>query len=176
MRPQTEGVQRWLYQLSTTIHLAAERIFAYSAIRQIRHIVSAVAFRPCQPDVTLFPVKTWNRPRSHVLRKEGLLPHYQEGCRFCVKFSLLTCARIVGRLRLGPNCYYYWMAAGAVSYLPPSAAPRLPCLHGRPGYPGAHAVWADAGAIVDLGSWITKSKLLVLDEIGRLPKSRSSGF
>ena len=38
-------------------------------------------FRPCQPDVSLFPLGIWNRIRGRVLRQQGLeLLHYQAAC------------------------------------------------------------------------------------------------
>lgn len=38
-------------------------------------------FRPCQPDIGLFPLLTWNRLRSRVLRQEGRnILHYQADC------------------------------------------------------------------------------------------------
>ena len=38
-------------------------------------------FRPCQPDIGLFPLLTWNRLRSRVLRREGRsILHYQAEC------------------------------------------------------------------------------------------------
>ena len=38
-------------------------------------------FRPCQPDVELFPLLVWNRMRGRVLRREGRnILHYQSSC------------------------------------------------------------------------------------------------
>lgn len=38
-------------------------------------------FRPCQPDVKLFPLLTWNRMRARALRREGRnILHYQASC------------------------------------------------------------------------------------------------
>lgn len=38
-------------------------------------------FRPCQPDVSLFPLGIWNRIRGRVLRQQGReLLHYQAAC------------------------------------------------------------------------------------------------
>ena len=38
-------------------------------------------FRPCQPDVGLFPLLTWNRMRGRALRSEGHnILHYQASC------------------------------------------------------------------------------------------------
>ena len=42
---------------------------------------SPAPFRPCQPDVNLFPLPIWNRFRGRVLRREGRgLLQYQAGC------------------------------------------------------------------------------------------------
>lgn len=44
-------------------------------------IASPSPFRPCQPDVTLFPLLVWNRLRGRVLRSQGSsLLHYQASC------------------------------------------------------------------------------------------------
>jgi GntR family transcriptional regulator/MocR family aminotransferase len=44
-------------------------------------LASPTPFRPCQPDVTLFPLLVWNRLRGRVLRGEGRnLLHYQATC------------------------------------------------------------------------------------------------
>jgi GntR family transcriptional regulator / MocR family aminotransferase len=44
-------------------------------------LVSPSPFRPCQPDVTLFPLLVWNRLRGRVLRSDGRsLLHYQAVC------------------------------------------------------------------------------------------------
>ena len=49
--------------------------------RAPRSLRSPAPFRPCQPDVTLFPLLIWNRLRGRVLRKEGRnLLHYQASC------------------------------------------------------------------------------------------------
>lgn len=46
-----------------------------------RTLRSPAPFRPCQPDVTLFPLLIWNRLRGRVLRKDGRnLLHYQASC------------------------------------------------------------------------------------------------
>ncbi|HEY3383442.1 MAG TPA: PLP-dependent aminotransferase family protein [Vicinamibacterales bacterium] len=38
-------------------------------------------FRPCQPDVALFPLLIWNRMRGRILRREGRnVLHYQAAC------------------------------------------------------------------------------------------------
>jgi GntR family transcriptional regulator/MocR family aminotransferase len=45
------------------------------------HLTSPRPFRPCQPDVDLFPLLTWNRMRGRALRREGRnLLHYQASC------------------------------------------------------------------------------------------------
>ncbi|HYD16632.1 MAG TPA: PLP-dependent aminotransferase family protein [Candidatus Nanoarchaeia archaeon] len=46
-----------------------------------KNLGSPAPFRPCQPDVTLFPLLIWNRLRGRVLRKDGRnLLHYQASC------------------------------------------------------------------------------------------------
>ncbi|MGZ4810241.1 MAG: MocR-like pyridoxine biosynthesis transcription factor PdxR, partial [Thermoanaerobaculia bacterium] len=45
------------------------------------HLTAPRPFRPCQPDVGLFPLLTWNRMRGRALRGEGRnLLHYQASC------------------------------------------------------------------------------------------------
>ena len=45
------------------------------------HLTSPRPFRPCQPDVGLFPLLTWNRMRGRALRSEGRnILHYQASC------------------------------------------------------------------------------------------------
>jgi GntR family transcriptional regulator/MocR family aminotransferase len=45
------------------------------------HLSEPRAFRPCQPDVGLFPLLTWNRMRGRALRSEGHnILHYQASC------------------------------------------------------------------------------------------------
>ena len=45
------------------------------------HLTAPRPFRPCQPDVGLFPLLTWNRMRGRALRREGRnLLHYQASC------------------------------------------------------------------------------------------------
>src|SRR5438132_5251932 len=45
------------------------------------HLGAPRPFRPCQPDVGLFPLLTWNRMRGRALRREGPnILHYQASC------------------------------------------------------------------------------------------------
>src|SRR2546428_5845053 len=45
------------------------------------HVTAPRPFRPCQPDVGLFPLLTWNRMRGRALRREGRnILHYQASC------------------------------------------------------------------------------------------------
>src|SRR5438105_8041095 len=45
------------------------------------HLSAPRPFRPCQPDVGLFPLLTWTRMRGRALRREGRnLLHYQASC------------------------------------------------------------------------------------------------
>ena len=45
------------------------------------HLTAPRPFRPCQPDVGLFPLLTWNRMRGRALRHEGRnILHYQSSC------------------------------------------------------------------------------------------------
>jgi GntR family transcriptional regulator/MocR family aminotransferase len=45
------------------------------------HLSPPRPFRPCQPDVGLFPLLAWNRMRGRALRREGRnILHYQASC------------------------------------------------------------------------------------------------
>ena len=59
---------------------AVKKSAARSAALQ-PHLAAPRPFRPCQPDVGLFPLLTWNRMRGRALRNEGRnLLHYQASC------------------------------------------------------------------------------------------------
>jgi GntR family transcriptional regulator / MocR family aminotransferase len=112
-------------------------------------------FRPCQPDVTLFPIKIWNRMRSHVLRSHGsYLLHYQENCRLGLPALREALASYLRENR-GVHCDWRQVAITTGSQQALFLLSRLllkPQDHvymEDPGYPGAQMAWKDAGAIVD---------------------------
>ncbi len=114
-------------------------------------------FRPCQPDATLFPLKIWNRLRSHALRKEGtLLLHYQESCRLGLPALRQVLASYLRENR-GVKCDWRQIAITTGSQQALFLLSHLLLRHGDhvymedPGYPGAQAAWADAGATVHPG-------------------------
>ena len=53
----------------------------------LRSPLVPVPFRPTQPDVNLFSLKTWNRLRTRVLKQDASLLHYQS--RFSVGLDVL---------------------------------------------------------------------------------------
>src|SRR5260370_24674342 len=62
------------------IRRSEKKIATQSSALQI-HLAAPRPFRPCQPDVGLFPLLTWNRMRGRALRSEGRnLLHYQASC------------------------------------------------------------------------------------------------
>ena len=73
---------------SITMPREPKRIAAQSRTSARRHAAATQPplsapkpFRPCQPDVGLFPLLTWNRMRGRALRREGRnILHYQASC------------------------------------------------------------------------------------------------
>lgn len=131
-------------------------------------------FRPCQPDVGLFPLKIWNRLRSQALRKQGsLLLHYQESCRMGLPTLRQVLASYLQENR-GVNCDWRQIAITTGSQQALYLLSRVLLKPGDrvymedPGYPGAQLAWADAGAAVHPGK---------LDKEGlRLPASGKRNY
>src|SRR5437763_3625212 len=65
---------------SRRMPIAKKNAAPHSAALQ-SHLSAPRPFRPCQPDVALFPLITWNRMRGRALRNDGRnLLHYQASC------------------------------------------------------------------------------------------------
>ena len=63
------------------LRTALRKETARPAAAATTHLSAPRPFRPCQPDVDLFPLLTWNRMRGRALRREGRnLLHYQASC------------------------------------------------------------------------------------------------
>lgn len=115
-------------------------------------------FRPCQPDVTLFPLLVWNRLRGRVLRSESRnLLHYQASC-----ISGLPALRevLAGYLRDNRSVHCDWrqivITSGSQQALYILANLLLqPGDHvymEDPGYVEARLAWRSTGARVVPGS------------------------
>ena len=119
-----------------------------------RTLAPPAPFRPCQPDVRLFPLLIWNRLRGRVLRAQGPgLLHYQASC-----ISGLPALRenLAGYLRdhRGVQCDWRQIVITSGSQQALFILARL-LLHGGdrvymedPGYVEARLAWQGAGAKV----------------------------
>lgn len=137
-----------------------------------RMLAPPAPFRPCQPDVTLFPLLIWNRLRGRVLRTQGPgLLHYQASC-----ISGLPALRenLAAYLRdnRGVQCDWRRIVITSGSQQALFILAQLLVRRGDrvytedPGYVEARLAWQGAGARVVPGS---------MDEQGlRLP-ARSGG-
>jgi GntR family transcriptional regulator / MocR family aminotransferase len=115
-------------------------------------------FRPCQPDVSLFPLQFWNRLRGQVLRESGSrILHYQEGCRLGLPELRRAIAEYV-RANRGVHCDPHQVAitTGSQQALFLLGAmlltPKSRVYIEEPGYPGAQLAFANAGAHLDPGA------------------------
>jgi GntR family transcriptional regulator / MocR family aminotransferase len=111
-------------------------------------------FRPCQPDVRLFPLALWNRLRGRVLRRSGLdLLHYQSQCVLGHPALRQAIASYLHDSR-GVQCDWGQVAVTAGSQqalfllaqllVDPSATVAME----DPGYLGAQRAWQQRGATV----------------------------
>ena len=113
-----------------------------------------VPFRPAQPDVSLFSLKTWNRHRTRVLRRgSNSLLQYQS--RFSMGLDELR--RVVaGYLRDSRNVHCDWREIAITNgsqqalYLLGQLLldSRRSVYMEDPGYPGARSAWLRARATV----------------------------
>src|SRR5262249_2889009 len=111
-------------------------------------------FRPCQPDVRLFPLTVWNRLRGRVLRRSGLdLLGYQSHCVLGHPALRQAIASYLRDSR-GVQCDWGQVAVTAGSQqalfllaqllLGPGATAAME----DPGYIGARRAWQQQGAAV----------------------------
>jgi GntR family transcriptional regulator/MocR family aminotransferase len=114
-----------------------------------------VPFRPCQPDVRLFPLRLWNRLRARVLRSNGVhLLHYQSQLTFGLPGLRRSLATYLRESR-GVQCDWRQIAVTNGSqqalYLLASLLlkPGSRVLMEDPGYLGARAAWMQAGATIE---------------------------
>lgn len=114
-----------------------------------------VPFRPCQPDVSLFPLPLWNRLRGRVLRQHGQqLLHYQASCISGFPALRQSLARYLTASR-GVHCDWRQIVitSGSQQALYLLADLLVPKYGDRvymedPGYLGARLAWKNAGAKV----------------------------
>ena len=135
------------------------------------HVSAPRPFRPCQPDVGLFPLLTWNRMRGRALRREGRnILHYQASCIAGLP-ELRENVAIYLRDHRGVRCdsHQVVITSGSQQALFLLAMlllkPRDQVYVEDPGYVEARLAWANAGARIISGR---------VDEQGlRLPKAGS---
>jgi len=129
-----------------------------SAIRfpdqESRGLSAPRPFRPCQPDVRLFPLAEWNRTRARIVRANGpSLLNYQSHLPLGLPALRKTVADYV-RERRGVRCEWEQVAitSGSQQALFLLAQlllrPRSRVLMEDPGYRGAHLAWDWARASV----------------------------
>ncbi len=117
-------------------------------------LAAPLPFRPCQPDVRLFPLARWNRCRARALREHGpALLHYQPAHPLGLPSLRRALAGYLGASR-GVRCTWEQVAitTGSQQALFLLArlllAPGRPALLEDPGYPGARLAFRSAGAEV----------------------------
>jgi len=127
-------------------------------------------FRPSQPDVSLFPLRIWNRMRARALRQEGAsLLHYQASCVAGLPALRQNVAAYL-RDHRGVRCDWRQVVitAGSQQALFLLAAqllrPRDQVYVEDPGYVEARLAWRRAGARVVPGP---------IDEQGLRPPGRA---
>lgn len=135
----------------------------------VEPLVGPRPFRPCQPDVRLFPLALWNRMRNRALKQQGAgLLHYQS--RHALGLPALRMA-LAGYLRTsrGVRCDWQQIAVTGGSQQALFLLAQLLLRSGDrvgvedPGYPGARAACERAGAKlvplpVDGQGWIPDGK------------------
>jgi GntR family transcriptional regulator/MocR family aminotransferase len=131
---------------------------------------SPAPFRPCQPDVNLFPLLVWNRLRGRVLRHEGRsLLHYQATCNQGLPALRQSLASYL-RDNRGVRCDWRQIVITAGSQQALFILAKLLLQPGNrvymedPGYVEARLAWQSAGARILPGT--------VDDEGLRLPARR----
>jgi GntR family transcriptional regulator / MocR family aminotransferase len=123
-------------------------------------------FRPCQPDVGLFPIALWNRMRTRAMKKlgDGLL-HYQSRFALGVPSLRFALAEYLSKSR-GVRCEWKQIAITGGSQQALFLLAQLLVKTGdrvlleEPGYPGARQAMEHAGARVQTMS---------VDEQGVIP-------
>lgn len=112
-------------------------------------------FRPCQPDVRLFPLALWNRTRTRAIKSHGLsLLHYQPRSPLglpALQRSLADYLRDSRGVRCSPHQVAITSGSQQALYLLAQlllTKPRQPVLMEDPGYFGARLAFQQAGAAI----------------------------
>ncbi len=123
-------------------------------------------FRPCQPDVGLFPLSQWNRMRNRALQKWGPgLLHYQSRFALGVPSLRYSIAEYLRKSR-GVRCSWEQVVVTGGSQHALFLLAKLLVKPGDrvlledPGYPGARFAMQQSGAVI---------KTMAVDEEGVLP-------
>ena len=122
-------------------------------VKALQHPAAPVPFRPAQPDVNLFSLKTWNRHRTRVLRRGSSLLQYQ--ARFSIGLDELR-RSVASYLRdsRGVRCHWDEIAITGGSQQALFLLGHMLLDRSRsaymedPGYPGARRSWEEARATV----------------------------
>jgi len=124
-------------------------------LHQAARMESPVPFRPCQPDVRLFPLPLWNRLRAQALRSHGSnLLQYQSHLTLGLP-ELRRSLAIYLRESRGVQCDWQQLAITIGSQQALYLLARLLLKPGSrvtmedPGYLGARFAWESAGARLD---------------------------
>ncbi len=132
-------------------------------------LAAPTPFRPCQPDVNLFPLELWNRLRNRAIRKLGAgLLHYQSKCALGLPALRQSLAEYLNASR-GVRCTWNQIAVTSGSqqalYLLGQLLlkPGSSVLLEDPGYPGARFAFERAGA---------KIRRMAVDDQGVVPPDR----
>lgn len=150
--------RRGVYVSESLAQMSARRIYVQPADPDLQwsacEISEAKPFRPCQPDVRLFPLALWNRMRNRALKRSGsALLQYQSH----LAMGLPELRRSLGahqRESRGVNCDWRQIAITSGSqqalYLLADLLlkPGSRVLMEDPGYRGARMAWKRAGASV----------------------------
>ncbi|MEO6486540.1 MAG: PLP-dependent aminotransferase family protein, partial [Thermoanaerobaculia bacterium] len=131
-------------------------------------------FRPCQPDVALFPLLTWNRMRARALRREGRnILHYQASCVAGLPALRENVATYL-RDHRGVQCdsHQVVITSGSQQALFLLAMlllkPRDHVYVEDPGYVEARLAWLNAGARIVAGRIDDQGLTLPTSDIGRI--------
>jgi GntR family transcriptional regulator/MocR family aminotransferase len=123
--------------------------------RSPEQINAPMPFRPCQPDVRLFPLQLWNRLRARALRSHGTnLLHYQSQLPLGLPALRRSLATYLRESR-GVQCDWHQVAVTTGSQQALYLLAHLLLKSGSrvvmedPGYLGARFAWKEAGALID---------------------------
>jgi GntR family transcriptional regulator / MocR family aminotransferase len=136
-------------------------------------IVRPIPFRPCQPDVTLFPMDAWNRSRNRAIRRHGPgLLDYQSQFALGLPALRRELAEYLSASR-GVRCTWEQIAITSGS----QQAAYLLCqlllkrgdrvLQENPGYPGIYSACTRAGACI---------RCMQVDQHGAIPPVKPTSF